>query len=303
MSKKSRPIGVVGPGAVGSVLAASFIRAGRSVVLLGRAGKRPLPDGLVVTDPRGRRHRLRRGLKRTAAPRRLKDCQAVFFCVKSGDIRGAASPLKRILPPDAAVVGLQNGMGHERLLRRAFGPRRTVIGSVYFAASRGGPGTAAHNGGRLIRLAAGRSNKRAAGVARRLLRAGGWEVETVDSESAMLWSKLAFNASANPLGAICNATNGELTRDPALRHLMSEILKESLSAARIGVSGRRAMERLVSVLSSMPGQPNSMLQDLRAGRPTERSAILAPLIKAGRGRTPLLKSLDRLLGGLERSLR
>ncbi len=279
MGKSTRPVGIIGTGAVGSVLAASLRDARQPVMILGRTGR----------------------------PRILRDCEAVFFCVKSADTKKAVASVKRVLAPDAVVVALQNGIGHARLMRRAFGPRRTVIGSAYFAASRDASGAARHNGGTLIRLAKNGSNSGALDLAERLLRRGGWKVELQSSEDRMLWSKLAFNAAANPLGALAGATNGELAADPALRHLMLAALKESLGLARAAghpVSGGDAAGRLLRAFRRMPRQPNSMLQDLRAGRPTERRAILEPLLSAGRKHhrpAPILESFNRILIRLEKS--
>lgn len=310
MNKNARPLGIVGPGALGSVLAASLVRKGHEVILLGRRGSRPLTaGGLTVIDARGNRRRYHHGLSQTTRPEKLSGCSAVFFCVKSGTTKKAAARLARHLAEDAIVIGLQNGLGHERAMRAAFGPRRTVIGSAYFAAQRMDRSVVSHNGGELIRLSRTAANRSAASAAEKILRGAGWTTEIMNSEQRLLWTKLAFNAATNPLGALCAATNGDLADVPALRHLMLAALKESFALARAAghlVGDPRSAERLVRACRAMKHQRNSMLQDIEAGRPTERNAILGPLLRAGKRHgtpAPLLTRLNRLLERLERSLK
>ena len=206
------------------------------------------------------------------------------------------------------MVGLQNGVGHEQVLRRAFGPTRTVIGICYIAADRPGPFAVAHNGGKDVHLAVNAANAPAARSAAALLGLGGWDVTLEDDEDTMLWTKLCFNAAGNAIGALCNAPNGELARDPALRELLLASLREAVAAAR--KDGHKLlypdMESLiVKTYPNDSRQRNSMLQDLQAGRRTEADAILGPLLAAARRRKvplTLLPRLNRLVKRLERAL-
>ncbi len=296
---------VVGPGAVGGVLAARWAQAGRAVLLLGRsraAESRLARSGLVLTSPGGARRRVRRLL---SARREERPCEAAFFCVKAPDTEAAVRSARAWIGPGAAVVGLQNGLGQERILKAAFGPERTVLGSCYFAADRPRPGAVAHAWGNRIMLAGTSSNGAALAAARRELRAGNWEVTLARSEERMLWTKLCFNAATNPLGALCGVPNGELARDPALREIMLKALSEAVAIAR--EEGHRPLyadmaDLVVRACRNAPRQRNSMLQDLQAGRRTEIRAITGPLLAAARRQrtpAPILSRLTRVLLRLE----
>lgn len=297
---------IVGPGAVGSVLAARFAAAGLRVLLLGRdaaSERRITGSGVRVTGPDGRRRTTRGGLRsaRAAGPGPVA---AAFFCVKAGDTRAAIAAARPWIGPETAAVGLQNGIAHAALIRRAFGPRRSVIASCYIAADRPAPGTAAHNGGRHIQIAdeRGRRNAKAAELARRLLSRAGWAVRVKASEDRMLWTKLVYNASVNVLGAAGALPNGELARDPALREVLLKTIEEASAAARR--AGRRPLypdlaRRILKGCRGTPSQRNSMLQDLASGRRTEARAILGPVLGAG-ARTPILSVLGDVIVRLEK---
>ena len=300
---------IVGPGAVGGLLAARWARAGRRVLLLDRtqaSEARLVSRGLRVIDRSGKSRSIRRGLLSARAQGRAP-VSAAFFCVKAQDTAAAVKAAAPWVGPRTAVVGLQNGLGHERRLRRAFGARRTVIGTCYFAADRPAPFTFAHNGGEDVLLAANAYNKVAAALARRLLKQGRWTVGLKRSEERMLWTKLCFNAAVNGLGALCAAPNGRLASDPALRELVRSVIAEAVSISR--KAGHPPLYRHMAGLvlrgcRNAPRQRNSTLQDLAAGRVTETPAIFGPLLSAA-ARTgvpaPQLTAIAATLKRLERS--
>jgi 2-dehydropantoate 2-reductase len=304
----SEPVLVVGPGAIGLSITAGLRRAGLSVAVLARDGaaeRRLARSGFTATHPDGRAELITgltgaRSLKATA--------QAAFFCVKSGDARRAAAAARRLIGKETPVVALQNGIGHEKVFRRAFGPKRTVIGVCYFAADRTALGSLKLNGGEDVLLARRAGNERALESARVLLTSAGFRVHLKDSEEGMLWTKAAFNAAVNPLGAACAVESGKIESDPALREVALAALGEATAAA--AASGHRLdytdmADKLMLSCRNAPLQRNSMLQDLAAGRRTEARAILGPLLLAAKRRrvpAPTLEVLSAVIAKLERRL-
>ncbi|HAZ09100.1 MAG TPA: hypothetical protein DCZ01_11415 [Elusimicrobia bacterium] len=299
------PVVVVGPGAVGLTLTAALCRADMPVAVLGRhaASERRLARaGFAVTSPDGRRSRVKGFLRARAVK---GPASAVLFCVKSGDAARAAKAAERWVGPKTTVLALQNGIGHEKVFRRSFGPIRTVIGVCYFAADRPAPGDLRLNGGEDVLLARHDGNAGALEDARALLSCAGFRVHLKESEDGMLWTKAAFNAAVNPLGAACAVESGRLVEDPALREISLKALAEAAAAAES--AGHRLdypdmAEKLALSGRNAPRQRNSMLQDLAAGRRTEAKAILGPLLTAARrGRVPVptLETLAAVLARLE----
>ena len=303
------PVLVVGPGAVGLTLTAGFRRAGERVALLGRAPaseRRLAASGFASTSPDGRTTLVRGGL---LSARTLKaPASAAFFCVKSGDAARAAASARRWIGPETPVVALQNGLGHEKVFRRAFGARRTVIGVCYFAADRPAPGDLRLNGGEDVLIARRDGNEDAVLAACGLLSRAGFRVHIKESEAGMLWTKAAFNAAVNPLGAVCAVESGRLAEVPALRELALKALAEAAAAEAAGhpLDYPDMAEKLLQSARNAPRQRNSMLQDLAAGRRTEAKAILGPLLASARRHrvpAPTLELLAAVVARLERSSR
>jgi 2-dehydropantoate 2-reductase len=299
---------IVGPGAVGGALACRWVEAGQEVLLLGRdpaAERRLLRRGITFTGTSGRTRLISSGL---ASVRGRDAVDLAVFCVKSYQLPAAVKAARPYVGPFTAVVSLENGMGHEKILRRAFGPKRVVVGICYVAADRPAPNSVAHNGGKDIHLARNADNSGRAAAAAALLKKAGWTVTLEGDEDTMLWTKLCFNAAGNALAALCNLSNGELARDPALRELLVRALREAVSAARKDGHALLYPDMESLIVKTYPNdsrQRNSMLQDLQAGRPTEAEAILGPVLAAARRRKvplTLLPRLKTLVRKLEASL-
>ncbi|MBI4676915.1 MAG: 2-dehydropantoate 2-reductase [Elusimicrobia bacterium] len=299
---------IVGPGSIGRLLAGLWARSGLRVRLLARTAKQEdalTRHGLRYTGPAGER-RIIRGLAAARRGPRPSPSAAAFFCVKAADLSAAIRAARPWLGPDAPAVALQNGIGHARAFRRAFGRGRSVIGSCYAAAHARGDGAVEHAGGRDIHLASDADNAGAAALAAALLRRGGWRVRVVGDESRMLWTKLVTNAAVNFLGAASAAPNGELARDPALRLVLDALVREGVMVAKaaghppIGRPGE-AVPRGCRAAGS---QLNSMLVDLRRGRRTEVRAIAGPILAEARRRrvpAPTIATLARVVERLERA--
>jgi 2-dehydropantoate 2-reductase len=297
------PVAVVGPGAVGGVLAASLRLAGYPVLLAGR-GRSILRGPLLFKSPDGR-SRAVRGFRTRSTP----DCAAVFLCVKSADLRSALPAVRRLAGPRAPVVSLLNGLAHPRPLRKAFAPSRLVFSAFYAGCRRLGPASVWHTGGRRISLARTRANAAAADSVRRILESAGWRTAVVRSEERLLWTKAVVNAAMNPIGALTRGTNASLARHPAMRDLLTQAVREAAAVARAAGHPHPAADPAAAVLRAIRGmenQYNSMVQDLEAGRRTEADAILKPMTQtARRTRTPVptLEPLYLMIRRLEKEVR
>ncbi len=149
-------------------------------------------------------------------------------------------------------------------------------------------------------------------VARRLS-AGGLPAETTLDMRGVLWGKMLYNCALNPLGALAGRSYGELTRDPATRALVDEVVREIfrvLQAASIPVAWANADTYLEhfhrDLIPPTAAHESSMLQDLRAGRPTEIEALCGAVERLGRRHaveTPVVSALATLVRKAEQAER
>jgi 2-dehydropantoate 2-reductase len=266
-------IAVVGPGAIGGLVAAFLQRARHEVVLVGRerTARHVAEHGLeIVTDRFGSWHAPLHAT--TAVPRHAR----VVVAVKAEGVPAAAELLAAAAPTE--VVGLLNGLEHLDALRAAVaagGSDGPVVGATIAgetlrigAASDAGAMTVRHRGD-LLRVVVPDAAADLHVV--RALRDTDIEVVTGGTEAEVLWKKLRFLAPHALLTSRWRTGVGDaLDADPALA---GELLAEVAAVASAeGVP--TTADELLGILRGFHRTMRSSLQaDLEAGRPGELDAI------------------------------
>ncbi|MPV36490.1 ketopantoate reductase family protein [Georgenia subflava] len=261
-------IAVVGPGAVGGLLATLLHRAGEDVVVVARpaSAARIAVEGLVV-----RSEMFGELTTRVAVAPAVPAGSAVVLAVKAFGLADVLPDLVRARP--AELLSLLNGLGHVRALRAV--PGHVIAGSVQVESARE-DGVIVQRGAALTVSVPDAAGKSRLAVA---LRAAGVDVRTRGSEQEVLWHKLAFLAPTALLTAWADRPLGAALRhDPATTEaLVAEV-------AAVATADGRATDpaRLASLLHRLPETMRSSLQhDVAAGGPTELEAIGGELLALG----------------------
>ncbi|WP_111412314.1 ketopantoate reductase family protein [Billgrantia lactosivorans] len=286
---------IVGPGALGRLLAMHL--AGIAPVAL--AGRRALPGEQTLTTPEGT---LRRRRLATYVVNRLPSVTPAFLhlTTKAYAAEAAYATVMQHLPGTPTLVLWQNGYQVQPALScRHPGP--VLCASTTEGAWLDGDEGVTHAGRGVTYLGnlENRHVRRSRALAA-LLGQAGLAAEAVDDIAFRLWHKLAVNAAINPLVARFRIRNGQL-RDRPFRPMVERIIDEvARIAAAEGIpppaGGWRAL--VWRVVENTASNRASMLQDVLAARPTEREAILGPLLAAARRHdiaTPCLNELDATL--------
>lgn len=301
---------ILGPGAMGCLLAARFCRKGFSVSLLGKDPRHleaVRARGLVVESLSGRAVRVPAGefSRISSDPEELGPCDILFICTKSYDTEEALKAAKPLMGPSTILVSFQNGIGHLKHLNRRRPPSRLVLGSAYFAASRLGFERVLFAGGSQIDLALNPENGESLRKVRGGLERSGWKVRIVGNELGMLWTKLVLNAAINPLGSLLGAANGELVRNEAVKELLSKAVSEGDLVARKSKARplyKNMVQKAFQTCRTTAANKNSMLQDLERGKRTEIDSIVGPILRQARSlwiKTPALEGLHDFVKALE----
>ncbi len=294
---------VVGPGAVGGVIAAALQRGGSDVSVLGRAGPQleaVRAEGLRVT---GSALGLPDEVLRVPVsddPADLPTPDVVVLAVKTTGLAAAVRAAAPLLGPDVAVLPAVNGMPWwflesagapdvlaGRRLRSldptgvlsALVPATRVIGGVvHWAASVPAPGVVEHASGNRLVVgdAGGALGDRVDGVAG-ALRAGGLVVDVCATPEALreqVWIKLLGNMSFNPVSALTGGTLAGIARDPAVSRLCTDMITECLAVgSALGVHADISPAARVAMAVELGEVRTSMLQDAEAGRELELDAM------------------------------
>jgi 2-dehydropantoate 2-reductase len=318
---------IAGAGAIGGYIGAKLARAGADVTLFARGAH------LAAMQQRGVRVAPAEGSDEDAfeaRPRVIGDLReagehdVIVLGVKAHSLTALAPQVAPLIGESTTVLSTQNGIPwwyfeHETgelaglrlesvdpggVIASAI-PARSVVGSlVYFATDLAEPGLIRHIEGNRISLGepSGARSDRSKAIAEALIRAGLRAPVTTRLRNEM-FVKLLGNAAFNPISALTRATLAAMARDPHVRALVAEIMREVAAiAARLGVTLPITIEQRIAGAEAVGEHKTSMLQDLELGRPMELECIAGALVELGEKLavpTPHLKAVyacTRLLG-------
>jgi 2-dehydropantoate 2-reductase len=277
---------IVGPGALGSVIAASLGASGQDVSVLGR----PSPHLAALRNGGLRLQRLDGSDERVALsvsddPTIVAAAETIVVLVKAGDTAAAMRAIAPHVNADQVVLTLQNGLGNVERIRAELGAEPHVLAGVTAqAATRLGPGSVRHAGAgpTLIGALAPHDAPLAAWLAA-IFAAAGLPAAAVPDIERRIWQKVAINAAINGLTALAGVRNGQLLADPALLDAAETVAEEAASVARAFGFETGPMRRvIIETAAATADNRSSMLQDLDAGRRTEVDAIQGAILAAGR---------------------
>tara|TARA_R110002012_G_scaffold89940_1_gene220184 strand:+ start:6786 stop:7709 length:924 start_codon:yes stop_codon:yes gene_type:complete len=297
---------ILGPGAIGRLLAHSLSPVA-AVSLIGRRG---LPAQQMLTTPEGKQRVQPLSIFTPAQLAAETSTPAfVHITTKAMAAEAALESIAELIPPTTPLVLWQNGfLSQPRLAETWPGP--VLCASTTEGAYLKGDDEVVHagRGQTFVGDLHNRHESLAEALAATLTQAGLAALAVRDIRSR-LWQKLAVNAAINPLVALLGVRNGEL-RGESYAHRVESAVREIAAIMRAeGIvppadeQGEKAWLALVwKVVENTAHNKASMLQDVEAKRPTERGAILGPLIESAQRHgvsSELLQSLDDDIAALE----
>jgi 2-dehydropantoate 2-reductase len=133
---------------------------------------------------------------------------------------------------------------------------------------------------------------------------GGMNTIALPDARGAQWTKLIFNASTNPVGALTRLHHGAATRFPPTGELFEGLMQEGEAVAKaMGIELHGDPRTLVQKGANAPGKHKaSMLQDVLASRTTEVDFMNGAIVKWGEKYgvpTPLNRAMWALVKGLE----
>jgi 2-dehydropantoate 2-reductase len=292
-------IGIIGAGAMGLTFASHFINSGFSVQVYEKnlQIRKALRSGFQINQGMQSEHYTVTLLEELSL---LQKVSLVFLFTKSAATERVADQLAQIVTPDQIVVTLQNGLGNYEKLKESGLP--VVGGSTSVGAAR--------QDERTVRIAGigttvvGGSERAHVERVYQCLKEAGFPVEQSDDIQKAIWKKAIINAAINPIAALLGVTNGELLRSPQLLQLQAGVISEAVAVARaegITFHAEALQDEVATVCQTTATNLCSMLQDIRATRPTEIDAINGAIVRYGEKvgvPTPINRTLCQLITAL-----
>lgn len=209
----------------------------------------------------------------------------VILFVKSMYSADALMAAKPILTENTYVLTLQNGLGHDRILREFMAEDRMIIGATQHNGSVLGINAMYHGGIGLTSIGP------IAGDASRLNRFAeeftrcGFETVVSDQVKRLIWKKLFTNVSGSVLSAILQERLGYLTENVHGHWLTDCLIREAVAVAAgdgIGFDVEEIMADVHGTLSRARDGYASIYADIRDGRKTEVDTISGSVVAASK---------------------
>lgn len=295
-------VSIVGAGAMGCLYAGAFHRAGCEVTLVdvNRAHLDAIKATGLELETRSGTEILHLPALLPEEARELTDLIVLF--TKTFHTANALEGVKAIIGPETHVLTLQNGLGNAERVAEHVARERVLVGASTLPSDLVGPGKVRSHGegGSKLYPAFGTDDNFAAGVVA-ALNTGGLPAQLDPDIFAAIWSKAIFNAAMNTMCALTLRTPGFLGAHEESRAIIRAVIEEGVATARAnGITiDAQAIHDLTKVsMTDHADHEASMLQDVKAHRPTEVDAINGAIVEAARDKgvaVPVTETLWRLV--------
>lgn len=298
---------VVGCGAVGSIFAAHLARKGEAEVYAYDVAKKHVEaiqkNGLRLSGAAN----FTAPVKATTRVQEIPPCDFGIVATKSNHTESAIAAAARLFPETSAVCSVQNGVGNEEIIAQHV--RYVIRGTTFPAGHVIEPGHVGYDiqGDTWIGpFEPTRTPMDRVQLLADLLNRAGLNVLPLEDARGAQWTKLIFNASTNPVGALTLLHHGAASRLPATGQLFEDLISEGMAVAKaLGIELHGNPRDLVQKGAAAPGKHKaSMLQDVLAHRQTEVDFMNGAIVNWGEKlgvSTPLNKAMWALIKGLEHS--
>jgi 2-dehydropantoate 2-reductase len=328
----SERIGIIGAGAIGSIVGGLLTKAGTDVTLIEQWPEhveRVRREGLRLSGTCGEHTIPVKILHVHEAQAIGEPFDAVFVAVKSYDTEWATALGMRHLKPAGVVVDFQNGINDDRVAAVA-GKARTLGCVILIGAGMYEAGHALRSDTGTVGFKIGEHDGADTDRARALVALMNHVAPTKLTTNLWgeRWSKLALNCMVNAQSALTGLGTGECRSDPRTRRLAVHLAAEAITVGRacgheveptFGIATQRFVDAAAGIglaeveadisrdaTTRGAGRP-SMLQDVMRGRRTEIDYLNGYVVARGREvgvKTPFNEKIVELVnsfpvGGLQ----
>lgn len=308
MMSAFKKIYVLGAGAVGCFFGGMLARAGNDVTLLARPDRARAINQLgLELDCKTFQEVVR--IKASSDLALLADADLILLSVKSPDTEKLVREISSIVPSQAVILSLQNGVANVQLANKCIA-NSVYPAVVYVAAGMDGHRTMRHHGrGELLvgtmDNMTDRDSKNLTLICQ-LFEGASIPCVISDDIKKQMWLKFLVNCSYNGISAIGHMSYGEMVSVLEIKELIAQITKEFLAIALlegVQISKAEAKEANELIATTMVTQISSTAQDLSKGKKTEIDYLNGYIVEMGRQYgvpTPFNQSVYAMVKMLER---
>jgi 2-dehydropantoate 2-reductase len=292
-----RKICIVGPGAIGGMMAVLLKRAGSDVSALARPAKAAAikANGLTL-QMAGETINVR--MPASSDPKELGPQDLVVVTLKSNALLSAARDIAALCGPKTQVVFAMNGLpwwffenfggtlaGHriksidpDGLLAQTFSNDRVIWAVVNCSVIERADGVIEHTRAQGLIFGRPDNDPRELDAIAAVFQSANYKPDISPNIRKDIWAKLVVNTCGNPVSALTGALLGQMYDDPLVRECEEGIAEEVRA-----LGAKFGLETDPDPVRFQKGTlvRTSMLQDLDRGRPLELGSIVEAAVEIG----------------------
>lgn len=275
-------IGVLGPGAIGGLVAALLCRSGNRVSCFGReqAVKSIQEQGIrVKSSVFGDFEAHPISSTKASSP-----LDVVFIAVKAPALETALGSISGCIGNETAIMPLLNGIGHRERIRKAFGPKVVVgtIGAIEVSLS--DDRVVLHRSPMIPQMEIASDTDISSEIVSTIASAvsnAGLSVAIGVNENEVIWKKLARLSAIATMMTYSQSPVGIVRYNRQSRGLLRAIVGELCQIARSQGVSLLATDIMLQIDSLPETLTTSMQRDVSKGRPSEIESILGEPLRLG----------------------
>ncbi|MFH1413230.1 MAG: 2-dehydropantoate 2-reductase [Candidatus Omnitrophota bacterium] len=278
-------IAIVGPGALGCLLAAYLSKSKEEIWVLDKnkeRSKKLSQQGIKVEGISGN---WKAGVKATDSAKEIAQADLVIISVKSYDTKSAITAVKPLVGENTAVLTVQNGIGNIEIISEIVGQDKVIGGVTSQGATLLDVGEIRHAGrGETV---IGQTDKKISvklRSIREIFNKVGLTTKISRDIKGLLWSKLIINVGINALTALTYLHNGRLPEFEGTRRILQAAVAEATRIAkrkRIKLIYDDPLAKVEAVCEATATNISSMLQDVLRKKRTEIGFINGVIVRQG----------------------
>ena len=290
---------IVGPGAIGGMMAVKMVKAGFDVSALVRPARVKVmgETGITLHDNGEVLHAVP---KVASVADALGRQDLVVLTVKETALSDVAPSLGPLLDKDSQVVQIMNGIpwwfftafdgplrgtrlesvDRDSSISSHFDMARHVGGVINCGVSWRDDGALSHDHSNQLFLGRPDNSKEGMEEIASVFRAAGYNTEVAESIHQQVMSKLLANISFNPVSALTMATIDLLLSDDLVAETLTGLMNEARAVTKaLGLNPGPDPAVRPKGGSKLKASKTSMLQDMERGNPLELDSILAAVVE------------------------
>ena len=306
-------IAVIGTGAMGSIYAARFSRAGHEVVAIDIWQDHVNyinRNGLFIDGPDGQI--IAKNIKASTKFSDLKGCHFYIIATKAMKLEESIKSLKDWINLNSPIITIQNGLGAGDIILRHMPENNIILGVAEgFGASLQRPGHVTHTANKQIRLGSISkisSEKELQNIVD-TWRSGGLKTEIYKNIEQLIWEKLLCNVTLSGPCSIFGCNVNELFNNQEYWNFALNCMQEAYSVG-LSMGIPFSFEDPVAYVSGFAKRVGSakpsMLQDYENKKKTEIDFIngaIPPLGAKSKIPTPFNDHVCRIIREAEREIK